>query len=145
MFVLAYDSDCGPCTRFRRAVEFLDSRKALTYLGLDQAEAAGLLNHIPQNRRHRSFHLVASDGRVWSGAEALAPLASQLPGGRPFSFIVGTDPLAYRCAAFVYSTFSRLHDGGSCAYASGKTALTDAIDLDIKVEATKGPASGSPI
>ena len=144
VFTLVYDADCGPCTRFRNAVEFLDAGRRIRYRGLAEADAEGLLEGVAVGRRHRSFHLVSGDGETWSGAGALAPLASLLPGGRPMAFLISSSPIVSRCAAFIYGTFSRLHDAGSCSY--GRTAARRAgdIDVDINLDATKRVPDGGP-
>jgi predicted DCC family thiol-disulfide oxidoreductase YuxK len=116
-YVLVYDSDCGPCTRFRDVVSFFDTRRKMIYIGLDDADRRGVLDSVSRGRRHRSFHLVSPDGTVWSGAEALPPLFELLSGFAPLSFVLVSNPFAFKAASFVYSTFSRLHDAGSCAYA----------------------------
>ena len=138
---LVYDSDCGPCTRFRDVVGFLDAQNVMGYLGLDEAERAGILDRIPPSRRHRSFHLVTDGGDAWSGAEALAPLAALLPGGAPLSFILSRSPRASSCAAFVYGVFSRLHDAGSCAYERGVSRKRGTIDVDIKLDGPTSPSN----
>ena len=114
-YILVYDSDCGPCSRFRDAVGFLDPRHRMGYLGLDEAEGLGLLSTVPPARRRRSFHLVSDEGGVASGSAALARLASQLPGGSLTSLAVGANPALSRAAGFVYAALSRLHDAGSCS------------------------------
>lgn len=115
MLTLAYDSECGPCTRFRRAVEFLDAGRAMKYVGLEHAEGVGLLDRVPQDRRRASFHLVAPDGRAWSGAGALSTLASQLPCGAVASKAIESCPLVSGTLSFAYRALSRLHGSGSCA------------------------------
>ncbi|MDG6982803.1 MAG: DUF393 domain-containing protein [Nitrososphaerota archaeon] len=137
-WTLVYDSDCGPCTRFRNAVGALDARKEISYVGLDGADRSGILDGISPSRRHRSFHLVAPDGTVWSGAEALAPLSGLLPGGIPLSVMIARSPLVSRCAAFVYGVFSRLHDTGACSYGRDQAARS-AIDVDINLDGAKLP------
>lgn len=129
-YTLAYDSDCGPCTRFKRGVDFLDTKNRICFVGLEEADRSGLLAPIPETRRHRSFHLISPRGRAWSGAEALPPLASLLPGGGGLSFILGRSTLAFRCASVVYGVFSRLHDAGSCSYASGAVSLPPGKQID---------------
>ena len=137
---LAYGSDCGPCTRFRNAVEFLDARKAIRYVGLDEAEREGILDRMPLERRRRSFHLVSGDGRWYSGSEALAPLLALLPGGSTFAFVMSRSSPISRCAAFLYGVFSRLHDAGSCASAVGLARKTGTIDVDIKLDSAGLPS-----
>jgi predicted DCC family thiol-disulfide oxidoreductase YuxK len=129
-YTLVYDSDCGPCTRFKRAVAFLDTGNRLSFVGLDAADSSGLLAPIPPARRSRSFHLISPSGRVWSGAEALPPLASLLPGGAGLSFVMGRSTLAFSCASFVYGVFSRLHDVGSCSYTPGAQELNSGKQID---------------
>ena len=118
-YVLVYDADCGPCTRFRKAVEFLDTKGRMGYMGLAEADRAGVLDSVSPGRRRRSFHLASPSGTVWSAADALAPLCALLPGGRPLSAALAMCPPVSSMASFVYGAFSRLHDAGSCGYRPG--------------------------
>ena len=118
MHLLLYDSDCGPCTRFRNIVDFLDTRRRICFLGLALAEKDGLLNIIPSDRRYRSFHLVDQDGTVASGVAALGPLVGLLPAGRTFERIMGLSVPVSFVTRIVYNAFLRLHDSGSCAHPS---------------------------
>ncbi len=113
---LVYDSDCGPCTRFRRIVGFLDTRGRLNFASLTTADRTGLLDQVPAERRHRSFHLASRSGAVSSGTKALPELLALLPSGGLISGLVARAPLGYRSLTFVYTTFARLHDAGSCSY-----------------------------
>ncbi len=120
-YTLVYDSGCGPCTRFRRMVGFLDTRSRLDFVPLTEADRRGLLDTIRPGIRHGSFHLVSPAGRVSSGAEAVPGLIRLLPAGSILSGLMVTAPLGRYSIAFVYSIFSRLHDSGSCSYtASGE-------------------------
>ena len=114
--VLVYDQDCGSCSRFKRIVNFLDRNRALDYLSLGEADEQGLLDPVPKSNRHRSFHLVYPGGRVISGSAAVPELISLLPSGRVASFLIVSAPGGKRIVNLVYSTFSRLHDSGSCTY-----------------------------
>jgi predicted DCC family thiol-disulfide oxidoreductase YuxK len=113
-YVLAYDADCGPCTRFKQGVDFLDAHRKIGFVSIDQAEESGLLDGIPETRRHRSFHLILPSKRVESGAEALPTLMGLFPSGRMISKIVESAPGGLPILAFVYSIASRLHEVGSC-------------------------------
>ncbi len=119
---LVYDAGCGPCTRFRRAVDFLDAHNGLEYSPLIDADRNGLLESVSPSRRHRSFHLVSPGGEVLSGANAIPRLIGLLPAGSLVLKLVVSAPLGYKSIAFVYSTFSRLHDAGSCSYGSRGSA-----------------------
>ncbi|HKW05923.1 MAG TPA: DCC1-like thiol-disulfide oxidoreductase family protein [Nitrososphaerales archaeon] len=115
-FLLIYDSDCGPCTRFKRIIEFLDTHDRFRYESLVRSDKLGLLNSIPMAERHRSFHLISPEGRVSSGALAIPALLCQLPLGGIASTLVTKAPGGIRLVGLVYSTFSRLHEGSSCNY-----------------------------
>jgi predicted DCC family thiol-disulfide oxidoreductase YuxK len=112
-YSVAYDADCGPCTRFIQAVDFLDAYHRVDFISLVEADELGLLDGVPLSRRYRSMHLVSPQGDVWSGADALPTLIRLLPTGSVFSKIITSVPGAMPVASFIYSTFARLHDMGS--------------------------------
>lgn len=112
--IVAYDADCGPCSAFKAAVEFLDFRRKVTFTPLHLADEVGLLDAMDKPSRYRSFHLVSPSGEVRSGAEALLPLARLvLPGGRALESL-GSVPGVEAALRFGYTTLSRLHDQGAC-------------------------------
>ncbi len=125
--VLVYDKDCGSCSRFKRIVNFLDTHERLDYLSLTEADESGLLDPVPKSRRHSSFHLIYPGGRVISGSVAVPELISLLPSGRAASFLIRQAPGGKKVINLIYTTFSRLHDSGSCSYpdASGFQADED--------------------
>ncbi|HYC12100.1 MAG TPA: DCC1-like thiol-disulfide oxidoreductase family protein [Nitrososphaerales archaeon] len=120
--LLLYDTDCGPCMRFKRLVSFLDLGRSLEFMSIDKAEGLGILDGIPAKRRHGSFHLVHPDGRLESGADALPSLISLLPGGRIARRIIVFAPKGPSALKFLYSTAARLHEVGSCKASSALSA-----------------------
>ncbi len=114
--LLVYDAGCGPCTKFRRSIEFLDSYGRLDYASLIEADSEGLLRDVPGRLRYRSFHLLSPEGKALSGAEAIPKLAALLPAGRLLSKLMTSAPGALWAIAFVYAVLSRLHDAGSCRH-----------------------------
>ncbi len=120
-YLFVYDADCGPCSRFKRAIDFLDAYGRLEYSSLMEADEEGVLNGIPHNLRHRSFHLISPAGMVLSGAKALSSLIGLLPSGRAISKFIFLTPGGVSTMSFVYSVFSRLHNTGSCGDKPGSS------------------------
>jgi predicted DCC family thiol-disulfide oxidoreductase YuxK len=117
--LLAYDAECGPCSRFKAVVRFLDARGRLDFASLREADEAGALSGVEPSLRYRSFHLVSSGRGARSGAEALMPLVGVLlPQGERLTRALETVPGFRLAMTFVYSTLSRLHDTGSCGTAA---------------------------
>jgi predicted DCC family thiol-disulfide oxidoreductase YuxK len=113
--LLAYDAECGPCSRFKAVVSFLDARGRLEFASLEEADKAGALAAVEPAMRYRSFHLVSSGKGTQSGAEALLPLARVLlPGGAALTRGLERVPGFRRTVAFGYAALSRVHDSGSC-------------------------------
>ena len=117
-FVVAYDASCGPCSTFKRALELLGGRGRLRFVPLDRAERSGLLDSVEESSRYSSFHLLrlgsggAGAEAVWSGAEAILPLAGVLhPVGAAASRLARRVPGATGATAFAYSALSSLHRG----------------------------------
>lgn len=121
--LLVYDSDCGPCTRFKRAIGFLDVHREFSFMSLTRADLDGYLDGIRPSVRHRSFHLLTPDGRILSGAKALPTLVRLLPTGALLSKAITTAPGGLRATAFVYEVASRRHDSGSCRYKPGQAVV----------------------
>jgi predicted DCC family thiol-disulfide oxidoreductase YuxK len=115
-YILAYDADCGPCTRFRHAVDVFDIYQKIDFISLTEAGQKGLLDKIPASMRYKSFHLIFPDREeVKSGSDALIKLVAILPGGRVIFPIINYLPGGKWIVHFVYTKFSRLHDTGSCS------------------------------
>jgi predicted DCC family thiol-disulfide oxidoreductase YuxK len=113
-YLLAYDADCGPCTRFKHLVDFLDAYHKMAFLSLTEANERGLLNRIPESLRFESFHLISTNGDIQSGSDALLDLIGLFPLGRPISKIIIFFPGGKQMIKFLYDTFSRLHNASPC-------------------------------
>jgi predicted DCC family thiol-disulfide oxidoreductase YuxK len=112
--ILAYDVDCGPCTRFKRIVELLDARHRIDFLSLHKADKLGLLKGIPHPMRYISFHLICPDGEILSGADGLVRLVAILPLGNQISKLIALTPGGEWMIKLLYKTFSRLHNSPTC-------------------------------
>ena len=119
--VLVYDADCGPCTRFKRIVDFLDAHERLDFTSLIQADEGGFLSSVPPALRHHSFHLISPDGGIRSGALAVPELIGVLPSGKLISKFIASAPGGVWSLSFVYEVLSRLHEVGSCRYETGNS------------------------
>jgi predicted DCC family thiol-disulfide oxidoreductase YuxK len=113
-YILAYDTDCGSCTRFAHAVDSLDKSEIIDFISIILADQKGLLDRISPPLRYKSFHLILPNGEVKSGSEALVELIAILPGGKIISPIVNYFPGGKPFVSFIYNSFSRRHDMGSC-------------------------------
>ncbi|MFY9799346.1 MAG: DCC1-like thiol-disulfide oxidoreductase family protein [Candidatus Nitrosopolaris sp.] len=107
-YILAYDANCGPCTKFRRMVEILDKYERIDFISLTKVDQEGLLDEIPVHKRYKSFHLIFPKGETKSGSDALLELIVILPGGRIISPIINYFPGGKKAARFIYKRFSRL-------------------------------------
>jgi predicted DCC family thiol-disulfide oxidoreductase YuxK len=124
-YILAYDADCGPCTRFRHAVDILDKYNKIDFISLTKADQKGLLDKIPASLRYKSFHLILPDREVKSGSAALLELIGILPGGTIASSIINYLPGGKQIVHLIYTRASKLHDGTSCSISSNKRSKSD--------------------
>jgi predicted DCC family thiol-disulfide oxidoreductase YuxK len=101
--VILFDDDCGFCRWSLARILAWDRRGRLRPVALRSTEADDLLPGFDPDRRMTSWHLIAPDGRLTSGGDAVAPLARLLPGGTPIATLASTFPrateLAYRWVA----------------------------------------------
>ena len=113
-YILAYDSECGPCRRFKSVVDFFDVSHQIDFTSLTDADDFGLLSKVPQPLRYKSFHLIFPNGDIQSGAEALLEVISLFPLGHRISKLLTLIPGYKGVISFVYAALSRSHDHGSC-------------------------------
>jgi predicted DCC family thiol-disulfide oxidoreductase YuxK len=91
---ILYDSDCGFCRWSVEKILRWDGAHRLRLVALQDPEAAQLLAHLTEDERLASWHLVDTDGRVYSGGAAAAPLLRLLRGGRPLARVLNAFPRA---------------------------------------------------
>ena len=103
-YVLTYDSICGFCTTFKRALAFLDTGHRFTYVSLLEADSAGVLDSVPVDLRHSSFHVISSPGEVYSAADGVFKVIELMPAGRIISKFITFAPFGTRSLRFLYST-----------------------------------------
>ena len=113
-YILAYDADCGPCTRFAHIVDGLDKYEKIDFMSLTVANQEGLLDRIPVAVRFGSFHLIAPNGETKSGSEGLLELIAILPGGKVILPIINYLPAGKTIVRFIYNGLSKLHERDSC-------------------------------
>lgn len=131
--ILVYDSYCGPCTNFKSVVRFLDPRRTIAFASLAKADELGLLEGLPLDVRHKSFHIYSPDQSPRSGAEALPLLFGLIVGSRGVESAIRTIPFGFQAVSSVYGVLSRLHDAGSCASPQvGATGSKSASGLGLR-------------
>jgi predicted DCC family thiol-disulfide oxidoreductase YuxK len=117
--VVLYDSDCGFCRWALDKILSWDRTGNLRPVALQSAEAAELLDGMPEEERMASWHLLAADGKVYSGGAAAAPLLRLLPRGSPVAALVAALPgptdRAYRWVARNRDRLGRLVGERACA------------------------------
>ena len=85
-----YDEDCGFCRWSADRLRAWDRHRNLAFVPLQGSEADRLLHAVPENRRASSWHLVESNGRVWSAGAAVPRVMRTLPGGLPFAMLASS-------------------------------------------------------
>ena len=109
--VLLYDAGCRLCRFAARVVAELDRGRRLALLGLEDASADRLLEHVPQEERSSSLRLVLPEGRMLSGGAAALGTLERLPATRPFARVAAVlhaQPSAVALYALVASNRDRL-------------------------------------
>lgn len=100
-YELVYDRDCGFCRWSLGWVLRWDRRRFLVPVALQSPRGYELTEDLGEARMD-SAHLVAPDGRRWSGGLAAAPVLRLLPGAAPLARLAERHPrLAERAYRWV--------------------------------------------
>ena len=113
-YLLVYDSDCGPCSRFSNVIRWLDKYGRVKYSSLIGAGEQGLLDRVPKESRYKSFHLISPEGSILSGSFAIPILIGLFPLGSGVASLIRRVPIGQQVVSFFYNTTARLHNGNSC-------------------------------
>ncbi len=89
---LLYDEDCGFCRWSLANILRWDRRGAVRPVALQDPEAEELLDGMDAERKMASWHLVTPEGRIYSGGDAVPPLAKLLPAGAPVAALARSFP-----------------------------------------------------
>jgi predicted DCC family thiol-disulfide oxidoreductase YuxK len=126
--VVLYDGGCGFCRWSLERLLRWDRSGRLRAVPIQSKEGDHLLAGLPQADRPATWHLVAPDGRRWSGGAASAPLARLLPAGAPIAFLAetfpGTTDRLYRWVAGRRDALGRLLGERACAVDPSRPART---------------------
>lgn len=110
--IVLYDEDCAFCKWSVEKILVWDRSERLQALAIQSEEGERLLARLHPEARLDSWHLVSSDGELFSAGAAAEPLARTLPLGRPLAAGFGTFPRlterVYRYVAGHRDRWSRL-------------------------------------
>ena len=105
--VILYDADCGFCRWSLDKILAWDKPGRLRPVPLQSLEADQWVGDMDRETRYGSWHLVTTDGRVYSAGAAAEPLAKLLPFGAPVAAIAHAFP---KTTARVYEWVARNRD-----------------------------------
>lgn len=106
-YVVLYDSDCGFCRWSLARLLRWDRDGRLRAAAIQGEEGDRLLADLSEEDRLASWHLIAPDGRRYSGGAAAGPMARLLPAGAPIALLAETFP---RTTDRVYRWVARNRD-----------------------------------
>jgi predicted DCC family thiol-disulfide oxidoreductase YuxK len=119
VIAVLYDEDCGFCRWSTDKLKAWDARGRLTFAAIQSPRGAELLHRVPEAERLDSMHAVTTDGRVWSGGQALRAILAQLPGGSILASIAAAFPGAtdttYRLVARHRERLGRMLGQRACS------------------------------
>ena len=84
---LVYDGDCAFCQRCVALLDAWDRAGRLAFVPLQDTDALAALPPLAREALEQAMHYVATDGRIFVGAEALPALLRLMPGGSPLALL----------------------------------------------------------
>ena len=111
-YVLLFDRDCGICSTFSRWIHTVDIRRMIRFQTIQSSR--GLLPGIPDERILDAFHIVAPDGQVTSGGDAVPTLIGAFPMGAGFGQLLRGSTALMGAVHRFYSFLTRFRDRLVC-------------------------------
>ena len=108
--VVLYDADCGFCTWIVDRIAARVARGSIEIVALQARRADDLLaGRVDERAKWESWHLVESDGSLYSGGEAVPLVLRYVKGGRAVGRLAGRFPrVTYAAYRFLARNRDRL-------------------------------------
>src|SRR2546428_5186412 len=111
-YVLLYDGDCGICSALSRWIRAVDVRRRIRFESIQSGR--GLLKGIPEDRMLDAWHMVAPDGQVTTGGDAVPTLVGAFPIGAGFGRLLAGSSGLMRQVHRLYAFLTRFRDRLVC-------------------------------
>ena len=98
--LLIYDSECGLCVRFKKALEFLDKDKKINFRSVYDQSVYVDYPELKQEECEEMIHMVAADGKILKGSDVVSFLIQLNPGVKKFSWLIESDSAEKAMGAF---------------------------------------------
>src|SRR2546428_5434819 len=111
-YVLLYDRDCGICSALSRWIRAVDIRRRIRFESIQSAH--GLLKGIPEDRMLDAWHMVAPNGQVTTGGDAVPTLVGAFPIGAGLGHLLRGSSGLMRQVHRLYAFLTRFRDRLVC-------------------------------
>src|SRR2546422_4564858 len=111
-YVLLYDRDCGICSALSRWIRAVDVRRRIRFESIQSGR--GLLKGIPEDRMLDAWHMVAPNGQVTTGGDAVPTLVGAFPIGAGFGRLLRGSSGLMRAVHRFYAFLTRFRDRLVC-------------------------------
>src|SRR2546422_9246948 len=132
-YVLLYDRDCGICSALSRWIRAADIRRRIRFQSIQSGRA--LLKGIPEDRMLDAWHMVAPDGLVTTGGDAVPTLVGAFPIGAGFGRLLRGSSGLMRQVHRLYAFLTRFRDRLVCPL--------DAAPPSARSAPRRGPSAAS--
>src|SRR5256712_5847006 len=113
-YVLLYDRDCGICSALSRWIRAVDIRGRIRVESIQTGR--GLLKEIPEDRMLDAWHMVAPNGQVTTGGDAVPTLVGAFPIGAGFGRLLRGSSHLMRQVHRFYAFLTRFRDRLVCRF-----------------------------
>ncbi len=102
-----YDGACPICTREINYYEKLDSNRNVNWVDITKTDKEMITSGLTKSQALARFHIMAEDGRLYSGGTAFAKLWTQLPYFKYLGYLFQYPPMSW-ILDIVYVIFLRV-------------------------------------
>ena len=89
--ILFYDSECGLCSRFQKALELLDQSKKVDYRSIHEVSVYLDFPELDPELCLEEIHLIDVEGRIHRGGEVIEFLITIYPGVQKFAWLLDSE------------------------------------------------------
>jgi predicted DCC family thiol-disulfide oxidoreductase YuxK len=103
---IIYDSECSLCVRFKKALQFLDVDKHITFKSLHDNGTYIDYPELVKEECEELIHLIDETGKIYRGGDVIEYLVKLFPGVKKFAWLLDSESAKNAMDAF----YGRLND-----------------------------------
>lgn len=106
-YIIFYDPECPLCERFKKALNYIDNSKVITFKSIHDPEVFEQFPELSKEACFDEVHMMNSKKKIFKGGEVITELLTLFPGVSKLSWLIEKES-SQKAADFFYKSLNNI-------------------------------------